>query len=189
MTERPRVTPRQAAAVGVLIVAAGAGVALSLLFRSNSNNTPNAPTVTPIGPVAATQGTLVAFSKALGRPIYWAGPIAGDRYEFTETSSGNVYVRYLPSGVAIGDKSASYRVIGTYPYRGALQALRTLAKGKGFAVRGGGLAYTSAGHPQSVHIAYPGVNYQIEVYDPVPSRAHAVALSGQLRPVSPSTSP
>jgi hypothetical protein len=183
---RGRITARQAALIGALIVVAGAGIAVSFLLRdrgSSSTTTRAATSVTPIGPVAATPATLAAFAKALGRPIYWAGAVPGEKYEFTETSSGNVFVRYLPKGVAIGDKRASFRVIGTYPYPGALKGLRAVAKGKGVAVQGGGLAFTSAGHPENVHIAYPGVDYQVEVYDPVPSRARALARSGDVKPV------
>jgi hypothetical protein len=179
------VTPRQAGAVGLLLVAAGAGVALSFLFRSgaSTSNAGTAAAVNPIGPIAATPAILVAFSKALNRPIYWAGPMTGDRYELTETSAGNIFVRYLPKGVRVGDPRASFLAIGTYPYAGALKALQTIAKGKGTALQGGGLAVTTAGHPGNIHIAYPGLEYQIEVYDPVPGRAHTLALSGRVKPV------
>jgi len=179
------VTPRQAAAVGLLLAAAGAGVALSLLFRggNSTSRAGGASAVNPIGPIAASRATLVAFSEALKRPIYWAGPIAGDTYELTETSTGNIFVRYLPKGVRVGDSRASFLAIGTYPYAGALKALEAVAKGKGTALQGGGLAVTTAGHPENIHIAYPGLAYQIEVYDPVPARAHTLALSGRVKPV------
>lgn len=182
---RGRVTPRQAGAVGLLLVAAGAGVALSFLFRSgaSTSSTGTATSVNPIGPIAATPGILVAFSKALNRPIYWAGPMAGNTYELTETSAGNIFVRYLPKGVRVGDPRASFLAIGTYPYAGALKALQTVAKGKGAALQGGGLAVTIEGHPGNVRIAYPGLAYQIEVHDPVPGRAHTLALSGRVKPV------
>jgi hypothetical protein len=182
---RGRITPRHAAAVGLLLVTAGAGLALSLLFRSggSTSGTGAATAVNPIGPIAATPAILVAFSKALNRPIYWAGPMSGDTYELTETSAGNIFVRYLPKGVRVGDPRASFLAIGTYPYPGALKALQTIAKGKGTALQGGGLAVTTAGHPGNFHIAYPGLAYQIEVYDPVPGRAHTLALSGRVKPV------
>ncbi len=109
--------------------------------------------------------------------------MAGDTYELTETSGGNIFVRYLPKGVHVGDPRASFLAIGTYPYSGALKALQTIAKGKGTALTGGGLAVTTAGHPGNIHIAYPGLAYQIEVYDPVPGRAHTIALSGRVKPV------
>ena len=139
--------------------------------------------MTPLGPVEATPATLLTYVKALGRPIYWAGLIPGYTYEFTETSTGNIFVRYLPKGVRVGDRRAAFRVIGTYPYAGALKALQAVPNGTREQLSGGGLVVTSAGQPKSVHIAYPGIDYQVEVYDPVPGRARTLALSGQVRPV------
>jgi hypothetical protein len=178
---------RLASALGLLIAAA-AGVGVWLLVRDSGPSTTSATTatansVTPLGPVAATPATLLTYVKALGRPIYWAGPLTGYTYEFTETSAGNVYVRYLPKGVRVGDPRAAFRVIGTYPYVDALQALQAVAKGTGEKLNGGGLMVGSAGHPKSVHIAYPGLDYEIEVYDPRPGQARALVLSGRVTPV------
>lgn len=183
-----RVTSRRLAAALGLLLAAAAGVGVWLLVRDSSPSTSTAATtttstVTPLGPVAATPATLLTYVKALGRPIYWAGPLPGYTYEFTETSSGNVYVRYLPRGVRVGDKRAAFRVIGTYPYTGALKALQAVAKSGGTKLSGGGLLVESAGNSKSVHIAYPGSDYEIEIYDPRPGRARTLALSGKLTPV------
>jgi hypothetical protein len=38
---------------------------------------------------------LKKFASSLGRPLYWAGPQSGTRYELTQTSNGNVYLLYL----------------------------------------------------------------------------------------------
>ena len=135
---------RLAGALGLLI-AGVAGVGVWLLVRDSTPATSSASTttkssVTPLGPVAATPATLLTYVKALGRPIYWAGPLPGYRYEFTETSAGNIYVRYLPKGVRVGDKRAAFRVIGTYPYTGALEALQAVAKDGGEKLSGGGLS-------------------------------------------------
>jgi hypothetical protein len=179
---------RLAGALGLLLAAA-AGVGVWLLVRDSSPSTSTAATTTttstvaPLGPVAASPATLLTYVKALGRPIYWAGPLPGYTYEFTETSSGNVYVRYLPKRVRVGDKRAAFRVIGTYPYTGALKALQAIAKGGGTKLSGGGLLVESAGNPKSVHIAYPGIDYEIEIYDPRPGKARALALSGKVTPV------
>lgn len=165
-------------------------VGVWLIVRGGSSDNKAATTTgtattaaTPLGPVAVTQSSLVTFSKALKRPIYWAGTVAGDTYEFTETSAGNIYVRYLPKGVRIGDPRAAFRVVATYPYPGALAALSGLAGTKGVKLKGGGLALPSAGYAKSVHIAYPGVAYEIEVFDPVPGEARAIAVSGQVQPI------
>ena len=178
---------RLAGALGVLLAAA-AGVGVWLLVRDSKPSTSATTTaattsVTPLGPVAATPASLLTYAKALGRPIYWAGPLPGYTYEFTETSSGNVFVRYLPKGVRIGDPRAAFRVIGTYPYVGALKALQAVAKGTGENLSGGGLLVRDSGHPKSVHIAYPGLDYEIEIYDPRPGRARMLVLSGKVTPV------
>jgi len=190
--ERPAPRLTLGRLVVVAVVAAIAVAAVVWLVARGGGSTPSGtPTttastttsVTPLGPVAATQATLVTFSQALRRPIYWAGPLPGYTYEFTETSAGNIFVRYLPNGVHVGDKRAAFRVVATYPYPGALAALAALAGTKGEKLSGGGLVVPSAGYPKSVHIAYPGVPYEIEVYDPVAGKARGIALSGQVRPI------
>jgi hypothetical protein len=186
---RVPLTPRRLAAAA--LVAVVVAVVVWLLVRGGGTSNSSPPTtasattisVTPLGPVAATESTLLTFSKALKRPIYWAGPIPGDTYEFTETSAGNIYVRYLPKGVRIGDPRAAFRVIATYPYPGALAALDALGRKTGVRLLDGGIVVPSAGYPKSVHMAYPGVAYEIEVFDPVPGHARAIALSGQVQPI------
>src|SRR5918912_453972 len=57
---------------------------------------------------AASQNEIIALARSLDYPIYWAGPASGRTYELTKTSSGRVYIRYLPRGVAPGDRRPSY---------------------------------------------------------------------------------
>lgn len=182
-------TPRTlAVAIGVAIAV---GLLVWLVVRGGDSTTSARTTtttattrsVTPLGPVAATPATLATFAKALKRPIYWAGPLPGDTYEFTETSAGNIYVRYLPKGVRVGDPRAAFRVIATYPYADALARLRALAGSTGVRLSGGGLLVPSARYPKSVHMAYPGSAFEIEVFDPVPGLARTIALSGRIRPI------
>jgi hypothetical protein len=176
----------------IVAVAAAAATATWLIVRGGGSSAPTAASTTTtatgpvssLGPVAASHSALVAFSAALQRPIYWMGPVKDDTYEFTEASSGDLYVRYLPKGVRVGDPRATFPVIATYPYRGALAALRAVAKDKGQRLLGGGFMLANAAYPKSVYIAYPGVAYQIEVYDPVTGRARTIALSGRVRAVS-----
>jgi hypothetical protein len=40
-----------------------------------------------------------------------------------------------------------------------------------------------AAHPTSVYIAFPGSNLLIEVFEPAPAQARAVARSGAIRPL------
>lgn len=46
-------------------------------------------------------------------------------------------------------------------------------------------AQTSVIRPEglSVHLAFPGIPYEIEVYDPSPTTARRLAASGDIRPV------
>jgi 4-amino-4-deoxy-L-arabinose transferase-like glycosyltransferase len=134
-------------------------------------------------PVAATVAGLERLAGTIGHPIYWAGPRKGYTYELTQRSDGAIFVRYLPAGVRVGDPRGDFLIIVTYPYPHALAALQRVANGKGIAVPGGGLALVHEGYAKSVHLAYPGVDYQVEVYDPSPRIARRVAVSGQVRPV------
>jgi hypothetical protein len=101
----------------------------------------------------------------------------------TQRRDGTIYVRYLPPGVRVGDPRAAFLIIVTYPYANALLALRRVQNGKGIRVPHGGLALVHKGYPESVHLAYPGENYQIEVYDPSPRVSRQVATSGSVGPI------
>src|SRR5207253_8975722 len=88
------------------------------------SSTTNSPSYQPIAPVALSASGLATLAGTVGQPIYWAGPQHGYLYELKRTSDGNVYVRYLPPGVAVGAPGAAYLTVATYPFPGALQALR-----------------------------------------------------------------
>ena len=47
----------------------------------------------------------------------------------------------------------------------------------------GGFAFYKTSSPSNVHIAYPGQDVQVEVYDPSATRAHAIVASGALAPI------
>ena len=170
-----------AVALLVWLIVRGGGTSSNATTATTRTST--TLSVTPLGPVAATPASLATFAAALKRPIYWAGPIPGDTYEFTETSTGNIYVRYLPRGVRVGDPRAAFRVIATYPYPNALVGLAAVAGTTGQHLPGGGLMVPSARYPKSVHVAYPNSAYEIEVFDPVPGQARALVLAGQVRPI------
>lgn len=136
-------------------------------------------------PTAASPAELATLAGSLGHPVYWVGPKTGYTYEVTRTLSGTVVIRYLPAGVQIG-ASKPYLSVGTYPFQGAFAATKSLAKqatSTKLEAPGGAVAAFDKGYPQSVHLAYPGSDYQIEVYDPSAARAHAIVSSGQLRAI------
>ena len=142
-----------------------------------------AATSTPAHTVTAAE--LLVFARALGHPVYWLGPRAGTSYELTQTSNGQAYVRYLPQGVQPG-ASQPYLTVATYPASGALAAIQTLAKqphAVTYQIAGGGLGVQEASSPKSVHVAFPGSDYQIEVFDTDARALRAIISAGQLREV------
>ena len=148
---------------------------------SSSRQTPASGT--PTGHIGLTVQGLLDMQATLRQPIYWAGPKPGYTYEFTREANGRVFVRYLPPGIKVGAPGGGYLVIATYPFPDTFKILRDGAKGAGFTVPGGGFGVVDSGYAKSVHMAFPGVDYQIEVYDPSPARALEVASSGRVAPV------
>jgi hypothetical protein len=197
----PAETPHEAAQRGspirvtaILALAAAVGFVVWLFVRdsdgSSSKPTTSAATVTT--PVtrplltAATPRMLAAIAAGAKHPVYWAGRRRGVKYELTRTSDGKLYVRYLPKGVRIGDRSGEYLLVGTYPVRNAYRAVQTAAKERGartFRVPGGGLAVVNDSAPKNVYFAYPHGKYQVEVFDPSPRRARKLVSSGAIRPI------
>jgi hypothetical protein len=135
---------------------------------------------------AATVEQLRALPVQTGHRIYWAGSPAGFRHELTQTTDGNVYIRYLPSSTAVGTERPDYLTVGTYPRRKAFAELRGLARRSGsvsFEVPRGGLAVFSRDRPNSIYVAFPKQDLQVEVYDPSARTARRLALSGRIRPI------
>jgi hypothetical protein len=119
-------------------------------------------------------------------PVFWAGPQAGTTYEFTETSDGSVYVRYLPEDAEVGDPSPDFLTVATYPLENGYARVLAAAEGEGAKTEelpNGGLALVDADRPSSVYLAYEGEPYQVEVYDPSPDRALELVTSGAVQPV------
>jgi hypothetical protein len=145
-------------------------------------------TTTPakaIGPVGLSAKGLRTLTQSVKQPIYWAGAKSGYLYELTRTTTGKIFVRYLPPGVKVGSKKATFLIVATYPVPNAFKSLKNLSSQHHFSIPGGGIAVVDKAHPQSVHLAFPGVNYQFEVYDPSPARSLQIAKSGDVRSVLP----
>jgi hypothetical protein len=136
---------------------------------------------------AVSRADLAALARTLDHPVYWAGPMAGRTYELTRTASGRVYVRYLPQGVEVGDRSPRYLTVGTYPQANAYQAVRAAAKEPETVTRrasGGALIVYDRRRPRSVYFTFREAPFQVEVFDPDPDRARELVYSGRIQPVS-----
>jgi len=138
-------------------------------------------------PVATTVADLRLLDDQSGHPVYWVGPRPGTKYEVTRTSNGNVYIRYLTEAAPVGDERPNYLTVGSYPFKQAYATLRQSARKqdtKSGRLPNGGLYVVSRGRPNSVYVAYPGSDVQIEVFSPSASQARQFVTSGKLRRVS-----
>ena len=174
----------------VLLVAVSVGLVVWwTLVRSSGESTSNEAGAR--GAVAVSQGGLQTIVR-LGRPIYWAGPERGVTYELTQTPDGRVYVRYLPSGTRVGSPKI-FLTVATYPLVGAYAVTKRVASESGSVkvpVGDGGIAFYHARLPTNVYVAYPGSDYQVEVFDPSPAQARRLVSSGSIGEVSrPATGP
>ena len=171
----------------LVVVAAVVGVGLWLAFGHSSKNKKKqggSPAVTTaIGPVALSERQLRDKNTIINQPMYWAGPKQGYHYEFWRLKSDRIFVRYLPQNVKAGAPGAHYLIVGTYPLPGAYGALKKLANGKGVSGPNGSLVWVRPGYPKSVYIVWPKVNYEVEVYNPNPSKALQIAKSTQIQTV------
>jgi len=182
----------------VVAIAIAAAFVIWLVVRGNgdgssSTNTTTTETTTttsggakPVGPIAATPAALRSLSASSGKPIYWAGPRPNTTYEFTRTAGGRAYVRYLPPGAKIGNRSASYTIVGTYPTQDAHNVLKQLSKHpneKTIPAPNGAIAVYSTAAPTNIYVAFPGEDVQIEVFDPSVAKARRLVTTGRVVPV------
>jgi len=174
----------------VVALAAAAGIIAWVVIGTGDNNNNSSSAPATKGPVAAAHGAvglsasgLRTLARKVNQKIYWDGTKRGYLYELTRLNDGRIYVRYLPPGVKVGDKRSKFLIIATYPFPGAFSALQKVSHGKAVKIPGGGIALVHQTYPKSVHVAFPGVDYQIEVYDPSPKRSLEVATSGKVQPV------
>lgn len=172
-------------ALGIVALAGAVIIAVVLGKGASSPHGSGPPRVKQIGPIALSASGLRSYAADLNQVIYWVGPRKGDRYEFTRTTNNYVYVRYLPRRVQAGTHERKYLFVATYPLAKALASLKASDHGRVLKVAGskGAIAAVERGTPTNVRVAYPGVAFEIEVYDPNAREARAVAASGALTPV------
>jgi hypothetical protein len=176
-----KLNPVRVALVGAAAVAAAVLVWVFVIsgVGSSSTTTGNKPTATTVAGLEQLAGTLK-------HPIYWAGEKSSYTYELTKAQNGNVYVRYLPSGVKVGDQRADFLTVGTYPEKNPMASIASALKRKStvrFTAPGGGVAVQDGAHPTSVYLAYPGSKLLLEIFEPSPAKARAVVSSGAIRPL------
>jgi hypothetical protein len=163
-----------------------------LVWQLDSGSSGDAATTSPGTVPAGAAATIVSaeqlrsFASGIGRPVYWAGERPHARIEYTQTADGTTYVRYLTGAAQAGDKGSRYVVVATYAQPDAYARVRAVARRNGYRIerlQNSGIAVTEPRSPRNVHIVYPGLAYQVEVYAPLPAQARQIALSGAVAPV------
>ena len=170
----------------VLGLALGGAAAAVIALLASSHGKLNALPAINGGPALVSQAQLEQLASTNDAPVYWAGPKSDYSYELTRTSSGRVYVRYLPAGVKAGDARANFLVVGTYTQPGSFANLQRAAKASGaLSVRteNDGIVVFSSSKPTSVYLSYPGASYQVEVYAPSADNARSLVLADEIRPI------
>lgn len=164
----------------------GAVLLISLLDNGNDDSSSEEESASTASAAIVSADELSEKATEQETPIYWAGEQNGAEIEFSQPQASRTYVRYLTGGAEAGDPNAEFLTIGTYEFKDAAKALKDQAKkpdGVLAAAPGGGVVYFNTTHPQSVYLAYPGEETQIEVYDPNPKRSLGLVSSGLIVPV------
>jgi len=175
--------------IALMLISFALGSVLTYSLTSPSTNSPTASTSTftdvTTGKVALTESELIDAVKQLGVDVYWAGPVKGAKYTLAVPADGQAYVRYLPNGDGLTDTKPNYVVIATYTTTNAFsatQAAGNQSNGVTFVNTEGAAVFYNKDTPTNVYVAYPNLNYQIEVFDPIAATALEIASKqGALR--------
>jgi hypothetical protein len=138
-----------------------------------------------IRPTRTSDSALLTLSAKLDEPIYWLGALPGRTLELTRAPYGRIDLRYLPRNVAPGSPRA-FLAVGTYPLAHAFQTTVAASKAAGtvsIPLPNGAVAFYAKTRPTNVYVAFPGVNEQIEVYDPSARVARRLIAADKLVPV------
>lgn len=183
----------------ILALAVAAGLIVWVIVGRSDDSSDSAepsvtattPATTPVAPQPASQPSIetVAQLRAAARasdvPLYWAGPKAGTRLEFSQVPGVTAFVRYLPNGTQAGDLQP-HLTVATYARPNGfaeVQAASKNPKAKTIDLKGGGLAVYDPAVPTNVHLAYPDDAYQVEVFSPDAGVALRLVSNGTIRPV------
>jgi hypothetical protein len=132
------------------------------------------------GGVCLTEKELKNLVQDQKLNVYWSGPISGASYSINANQAGQVFVRYIKKGQKCDSQTRDFRVIATYAQAGAFESTKAAgnqANGVSLANTDGSIVYFNKESPSNVYLAYPGIEYQIEIYDPDPKEAVSLATT------------
>jgi hypothetical protein len=155
----------------VVAIAIAVGLLVFLLIRGGGDDSGDEGEQSSSQPQAASvvgESELLGALKGVGYPVYWAGPRVDVDYEVSRSSPDRTYIRYLPKGEEAETKKP-FLTVGSYQQPDALDRINELGQEPGAVlvqVAGGGAAYAEGPDATSAYLAFPGVDTQIEVFDP-----------------------
>jgi hypothetical protein len=135
--------------------------------------------------VVVNEDGLLPALKGVGYPVYWAGPRLGVEYEVSRQPEARTYIRYLPQGEEAESKQP-FLTVGSYEEQEPLKGIEALGRRPGailVKIPGGGSAYAESTSATSAYMAFPGVDTQVEVFDPQGGKALRLIRSGEIVPV------
>ncbi len=171
----------------IYLAAVPAAVAAVVLLASCGGDSSTASTEATTSSSAVTvvpESGLLKAMKGVGYPVYWAGPRLGMEYEVSRQED-RTFVRYLPKGEE-AESERKLLTVGSYKDSKALAGIRESGQEAGailVQIDGGGSAYAEGVDATSAYMAFPGVNTQVEVFDPKPGEALRLIRSGAIVPV------
>jgi hypothetical protein len=179
-----RIRPTAAIAVAIAV---GLLVWLLLIKGGGDDSSPesNQTSSQPKAVSVVPQSDLLGALKGTGYPIYWAGPRVEVEYEVSRPSQDRTFIRYLPKGEE-AETERPFLTVGSYQQSGALARIKELGQKPGailVQVSGGGAAYAEGPDATSAYLAFPGVDTQIEVFEPEGGQALSLIRSGAIVPV------
>lgn len=132
------------------------------------------------GGVCLTEDELKSLVAEQKLSVYWTGPISDATYTLNASQTGQVFVRYVEKGQQCDGQTQEFRVIATYSLAGAFESTRAAgnqANGVSLENNDGSIVYFNRESPTNVYVAYPNIDYQIEIYDPNPKKAVLLATT------------
>ena len=178
--------------VGALVVVVGAA---GCGGSKSTSDIPGATGLTTSLPKtivhAKTQRVLLSlaslrdYAHRVKHTVYWVGPMKNAEYEVTYTPGGNFTVRYLAAQSKVGAKNYIV-LVSTDPVWGGYDLLKQLTVESGMhAVHAPkAVAVTSDAYPQSIRVAFPKKDFQIEVISPSAARVKQLVTTGSVEPIS-----
>lgn len=173
-------------AVVAVALAAALLVWLLLIKGDDSGSDPETSQSAAESTQVVSESELLGAMKGAGYAVYWAGPRTGVEYEVSRPEEGRTFVRYLPEGEE-AESERPFLTVGSYREPDALTSIRKLGQKPGAVlveVAGGGAAYAGGTDATNAYLAFPGVDTQIEVFDPQAGEALRLIRSGAIVPVS-----